>query len=283
MLEMLLATPKLTLPHHCSQAPWDTGVWCWGLSAIPWTPRCTLGWPGSTPAAGFHGNGEAHPCQQTPAVPQSLVSSPPVTWCPPEYLQRCSAPDLGWLSDREAKYDPAVTLLHPPPSFAPAGYCLASHIPPIHPSIRRTSSPPPRPVAKQLGWSWRHPSLPTCSPWIRSNPIIPSPLRASVTAAVKWGSTSHLSPGAHDRAEPVCSWWGWVPSCRRHWGVYTGVSPESRWCFSCHSLEWISGFALGFQGGGGSRAGPLLCFPEQPHAWETLLAACPNVLQRRYF
>lgn len=143
MLEMLLATPKLTLPHHCSQAPWDTGVWCWGLSAIPWTPRCTLGWPGSTPAAGFRGNGEAHPCQQTPAVPQSLVSSPPVTWCPPEYLQRCSAPDLGWLSDREAKYDPAVTLLHPPPSFAPAGYCLASHIPPIHPSIRRTSSPPP--------------------------------------------------------------------------------------------------------------------------------------------
>lgn len=168
MLESLLAAPKLPFPHRCSQTPPDTRVWRWALSAMPWMPRCALGWHGSTPAAASPRNGESHPTQQTPAVPQSLVSSPPITQCPPEHLQRCSDPSMWWLWDREDKYDPSVTLLHPTSSFAPAGSCLASHIPPQHPSHLTLHCP----VVKQLGWS-------TCSPRIRPNPVPSQGLHSS--------------------------------------------------------------------------------------------------------
>lgn len=53
------------------------------------------------------------------------------------------------------------------------------------------------------------------------------------------GQQSRLPPGTHDGAKPVGSWWGWVPSCRRHWVCAQAAAPSPSDAFP--AMVW-SGF-----------------------------------------
>lgn len=98
-LDRFWPSPKLTLPHCYSQAPRDTRVWCWALSAIPRPPPCTLGWHSSIPAAGSLGKtGSLHSENPSSTTVPGVFTGPSLS---PRASLETSCSWMGELWDRE--------------------------------------------------------------------------------------------------------------------------------------------------------------------------------------